>query len=69
MFHLSLYVIIKQSNQSYVLDPEAERILEDRLYREEMEFLIAQELLFLKLMDIYQKKTGTQHFWKEMDYC
>mgnify|MGYP001791816871 FL=1 len=44
MFHLSLYVIIKQSNQSYVLDPEAERILEDRLYREEMEFLIAQEL-------------------------
>ena len=44
MFHLSLYVIIKQSNQSYVLDPEAERILEVRLYREEMEFLIAQEL-------------------------
>ena len=44
MFHLSLYVIIKQSNQSYVLDPEAERILEDRLYREQMEFLISQEL-------------------------
>ena len=39
-----LIVINKQNNQSHILDPEAERILEDRLYRDEMEFLIAQEL-------------------------
>ena len=37
-------IINKQSNQSRILDPEAERILEDRSYRDEMEFLIAQEL-------------------------
>ena len=37
-------VINKQSNQCHILDPEAERILEVRLYREEMELLIAQEL-------------------------
>ena len=37
-------IINKQSNQSHILDPEAERILEDRLYRDEMKVLIAQEL-------------------------
>ena len=37
-------IINEQSNQSHILDPEAERILEDRSYRDEMEFLIAQEL-------------------------
>ena len=44
MFHLSLYVVIKQSNQSHLLDPEAERRLEYRLYRDEMKLVIAQEL-------------------------
>ena len=43
-------IINEQSNQSHILDLEAERILEDRLYRDEMEFLIAQELL-LPLID------------------
>ena len=43
-FVCHLMVINKQSNQCHILDPEAERILEVRLYREEMELLIAQEL-------------------------
>mgnify|MGYP001803344048 FL=1 len=36
-------IINAQGNQSHVLNPEAGRILDDRLYREEMEFLLTQE--------------------------
>ena len=38
-------IINAQGNQSHVLNPEAGRILDDRLYREEMEFLLTQENL------------------------
>ena len=44
VFVCHFMIINKQSNQSHIWDPEGERILEDRLCREEMEFFIAQEL-------------------------
>ena len=37
-------IINKQSSQSHIINPKGERILEDRLYRDEMKFLLAQEL-------------------------
>ena len=36
-------IMNEQGNLSHVLDPEAGRILYDRLYTEEMEFLLTQE--------------------------
>ena len=59
-------IIEKQSNQSHIINPKAERILEDRLYREEIEYLIAQELP-LPLIDrhIPERKLGLDNFRKK----